>query len=94
MSLEVHIPAFRQKQNASNKQHKCEICEKVFKTQQTFKNHFRIVHDNKEEVITCNICTKTFKKQTELNNHIKRVHGGNKNYKCNFCSISFLYQDN
>ena len=57
MSLEVHNPTFPQKMNA-NIQHKCEICEMVFKTQKTFKNHFRIVHDNKRKackVIYCNI---------------------------------------
>ena len=56
MSIEVHIDTF-------HKQHKCEICERVVKTQNLQKKHVDIVHDNKAQnsIFMCNICTKTNK---------------------------------
>ena len=48
-------------QNSTMKKHKCEICEKVFKTQNIFENHFSNLHANEvTKIINCNICTKTF----------------------------------
>ena len=43
-SLEVHIARIHQN---VDKLHKCEICEKVFKTQNMLKKHFSTVHDDK-----------------------------------------------
>ena len=75
--------------NMKENRFKCEICEKSFKTQNTFMNHFNIVHDNKGKVITCNICTRNFQSQINLNIHIKTVHLSHKNYKCESCDKSF-----
>ena len=38
------------KDTISNEQHKCEICQKVFKTQKLQRKHFSTVHDNKGEL--------------------------------------------
>ncbi len=43
ISLEHHTVTIHQN---ANKKHKCEICEKVFKTKIILKNHFSTVHDN------------------------------------------------
>ena len=57
---------------SNDQQHKCEICENVFKTQNKLKQHFSSVHDtSKVKVFVCNICTKTFQSQVRLRNHIK-----------------------
>ena len=84
ISLEVHVATFHQNDN-----NKCEICEKVFKSQNIFKKHFRTVHGNKGKIITCNICTKTFQSQMQLNIHVKTVHGICEDYKCESCGKSF-----
>ena len=47
------------------KEHKCEICEMVFKTKMTFRKHFSTINDAKRGLITCNICTKTFPIQSD-----------------------------
>ena len=82
MSIEVHIDTF-------HKQHKCEICERVFKTQNVCKKHFDIMHRNKDKKIMCNICTKTFQDHGSLSSHIKVIHEGHKDYKCESCGKSF-----
>ena len=79
MSMDVHIATFHENVN------KCEICEKVFKTQKTLKNHFTTAHYGKVRIIACNICTKTFSTQSKLKIHIKTVHEGLKDYKCESC---------
>ena len=94
MSLEVPNSTIRQKKN-SNIQHKCEICEKVFKTQTTFKNHYRSVHDNTaDQMIACNICTKNFSTQDILNSHTKKVHGPKKIKKCESCGKTYPHVSN
>ena len=64
--------------NMSEKNFKCEICEKVFKTFKTFKKHFTSVHDNKGKLIVCNICRRNFETQISyictLHNHQLSVH--------------------
>ena len=82
---------------SANMQHKCEICEKVFKAQNKLKNHFSTVHDDRGKKITCNICTKTFHIQRILNIHIKTDHGGRKlrkDYKCESCGKSLSTAQN
>ena len=56
MSIEVHIDIF-------HKQHKCEICERIFKTRITYKRHFNIVHENKGQYLY-----KNFSKSWKLEN--------------------------
>ena len=82
MSIEVHIDIF-------HKQHKCEICERIFKTRITYKRHFNIVHENKGQKIICNICTKTFQNHGSLRTHVKMIHEGHKYHKCESCGKSF-----
>ena len=74
--------------------HKCDICEKVFKTQKTFKRHFSSVHNKIPKAFKCNICTKYFETQHALNLHIKGVHKGNKDHKCESCGKSFSVAPN
>ena len=52
--LEMELP-----RNVKEKNFKCEICHKVFKTKNILKKHFSNVHDNKGKI--CNICTKKIK---------------------------------
>ena len=71
------------------KEHKCEICEKEFSTEQKLKRHFLGVHDQNVKVYSCNICTKSFSKAQTLKQHIHSVHSGHKDYKCESCGKSF-----
>ena len=70
-SLNAHIASFHR---IAKKQHKCGICEKVFKTRQEFKRHFNAIHNNDVKLFSCNICKKSFQTQINLNSHIKDVH--------------------
>ena len=51
VSMQIHRATIH---NIANKKHKCEICEKDFKTQNTLRYHFTTIHYNKG--IHCNIC--------------------------------------
>ncbi len=72
-----------------NKNHICEICEKVYTTKKNLKNHFTAAHDENRKVFNCNICTKSFHKQNSLKVHTKTVHKSYKDYKCESCGKLF-----
>ena len=56
--------------NSNTKGHKCEICEKIYKTKISLKNHFNFVHNNVGKTFKCNICSKCYqsKRQLQLQN--------------------------
>ena len=67
---------------------KCEICEKEFKSKNSLKNHFNIVHKLLEKH-QCNICQKVFSILSQLTKHVKFVHENKKNHKCDSCGKAF-----
>ena len=52
--------------NSNMKGHKCEICEKFYKTKISFKNYFNFVHNNVGKTFKCNICSKPYQTEGQL----------------------------
>ena len=67
---------------------KCEICDKEFKTNNSLRSHFNIVH-NFVKKHQCNICQKAFKLHSQLTLHLKITHENKKLHKCDSCGKSF-----
>ena len=57
--------------------HKCQQCNKTFKTRNNLKNHIEEKHTNK-----CNACDKIFKTSCDLENHIEAKH---EEKTCTYC---------
>ena len=71
-------------------EHKCVICEKVYKTKVNLKNHYNQHHNNSGKLFFCNICTKSFQTERNLEFHNRSSHGGIRgNYSCQSCGKSF-----
>ena len=71
--------------NSNTKGHKCEICEKIYKTKISLKNHFNFVHNNVGKTFKCNIWSKCYQSKRQLQLHNMTYHEGQKNFKCEFC---------
>ena len=46
----------------TKQEHKCIICENVYKTKSNLTSHFNVVHNKSEngKVFPCNICARVF----------------------------------
>ncbi|CAH0403861.1 unnamed protein product [Chilo suppressalis] len=67
----------------------CEICKKVFTTQQKHKNHVNTVH-NMVKRFKCTICPERFSEYFRRQKHMVQQHGvAPLQYKCNVCDKSF-----
>lgn len=62
---------------------KCNICEKEFKTQISYKKHMKAHEDHQ-----CDECGKVFKDGSTFKAHLK-THSKTVNFLCNICGISF-----
>ena len=62
---------------------KCDICEKMFKRKDKWKNHIAI-HSGIRP-FECDICHKNFITKTKLNEHLRR-HNGEKRFSCLLCA--------
>ena len=69
--------------------HKCEICDKEFKSKQGLRRHFHSIHNEQKGKNKCNICEKTFLLQWQLSTHMKRMHENKKHHKCSSCGKRF-----
>ncbi|CAG4958691.1 unnamed protein product [Colias eurytheme] len=67
----------------------CEVCKKVFTTQQTHKNHVDTVHKMVKR-FKCPHCSERFSEYYSRQKHLVEVHDGPPlQYKCNVCDKSF-----
>ena len=57
------------------KEFKCEICEKLFKTKVSLRNHFNYIHNISGKAHKCNVCTTSFQTLSSLTSHVKSAHG-------------------
>ena len=80
---------FKMPDNEQAKRHKCEICDKDFKSKAILRAHFNHFHNQKQQSI-CDICNKGgFRNQSQLVLHMKSIHENKKEYKCNSCGKTF-----
>ena len=80
--------SINQIQNKRMKIHKCEICDKEFKSKNSLHTHIKRIHDEQKRKM-CNICLKAFSFESELSSHLKIVHENKKYHKCDSCDKSF-----
>lgn len=84
--LEKHSDLVRHSVIHMEKQFKCDVCDKRFKTQATTTRHMHFKHP---DVLPykCQICDKAFRVESHLSDHIN-VHLGQKKHKCEMCERS------
>ena len=81
---------------------KCIICNKIFKSTVTLKNHVAAVHVGKkknpegEKTFPCDICNITLATKPSKKRHLANVHGEifeqkDKNTKCKICKANFKF---
>ena len=83
------------KQGDSEKEHKCDQCDSVFRLLWQLNRHTRGVHTT-ELRKTCHDCGITFKHKESLDKHRKAKHSGQetKKQECNQCGKTFPYAKN
>ena len=87
-SIRIHM-----KTHASDEQHKCQKCDKVFTLGANLKRHIRSVHNN--EKIACEFCGVTYTTQFALKEHCAVAHTDNADrFQCPYCDklIKTQYQ--
>lgn len=67
-------------------EHKCEICEKIFKNNSGISRHLRLRH--KQKPFKCPICSKNYYYEPQFKKH-EQSH---KELKCEYCEENFLTQ--
>ena len=82
-ALQRHIQAV----HLGQRNFTCDTCGEGFVRQDQFRNHVRRNHENIQ--IQCQICAQTFATVENRNRHLRMVHGGQRNYKCVSCDMSF-----
>ena len=67
----------------------CQACNKVFKEEDSLKDHVIIVHA--EKVFTCQICNKSYISMSQLRRHDWRSH---REIECNICGENIQSREN
>ena len=76
------------------KKHKCDLCDKGFRSPGELKHHKAAVHGvgDVKKKHACDLCDKGFRSPAEIKRHQAAVHGVGdvqKNYTCDLCDKSF-----
>ena len=71
-----------------DKNHKCESCDKSFKSRKNLNMHIHTVHEGQKDY-KCESCSKSFTQGHNLKNHIQKIHEVGNYNKCEYCSKSF-----
>ncbi|XP_077298002.1 uncharacterized protein LOC143919443 isoform X2 [Arctopsyche grandis] len=75
----------------TNKEIKCNLCQKIYKNRYTYAKHMRIHNSTRE--YKCHLCHKVFLWKDNLNRHLTR-HKNEKPFMCNLCPKSFFLKEN
>ncbi|ODM91042.1 putative zinc finger protein [Orchesella cincta] len=73
--------------HSNERKHKCQRCDKLFKTKVYLNNHIKGVHI-KSQRYPCTFCGKTFGYQKTLSAH-KKIHLTEPPHKCNICGKAY-----
>ena len=65
----------------------CEVCCKVFTSENAIRNHRERVHSDKR--FACHLCDKVLKTREAIKKHIASIHTGERNYICKHCGKAF-----
>ena len=71
----------------TDKEIKCNICNKILSTPQSLRMHTQSIHEGRKDY-QCDVCSKQFYESSSLNRHQKFVHEKVKRERthiCNFC---------
>ncbi|XP_070505290.1 zinc finger protein 91-like [Chironomus tepperi] len=67
---------------------KCNVCESLHSTKETFRQHFMSKHvEEKNELFVCNACNRTFKTKELIFLHVRRNHRKLKNQPMKLISV-------
>ena len=67
---------------------KCQNCDQTFKSNNTLRNHLRVVHEGIKNHV-CDSCGKAFSSKPNLTSHITYVHKGVRECTCTICGNLF-----
>ena len=73
-----------------NKEFKCALCIKVFKSRNGLNCHTKAEHLQVNH--QCEFCDKKFKYEVTLKNHIVRKHSKNETIICDFCPFTCFFK--
>lgn len=68
---------------------KCEICDKGFKSRNTWKRHMRAHFD--PSPFACEVCKRRFGREHDMHRHTLRMHSGERQYQCDLCPSKFAW---
>jgi len=90
-AYETHMLLVRH-QRENHTEFTCELCNKVFSTSQSLKQHKQQSHviENKE-LFSCAECGKSFTKKNNLKTHIRSAHEG-VTFDCEVCGSKFKHK--
>uniref|UniRef100_A0A336L7V4 CSON006287 protein n=1 Tax=Culicoides sonorensis TaxID=179676 RepID=A0A336L7V4_CULSO len=87
--LQLHIKATHV-ERAARELIVCRFCNRKYESVEEMKKHEENhKHDGKIRPYVCNECGKCYTNEMTLKNHIKQ-HLGIRNYRCNFCEMTFV----
>ena len=88
-NLRVHINAVHERMKLI----KCDVCGKLFSTNQKLVRHKNGVH-LKIKIFECKLCGKKFPQEINLKNHTQSVHAVKELHKCKICDKVFSLKAN
>ncbi|CRK92778.1 CLUMA_CG006267, isoform A [Clunio marinus] len=86
-----YLLARHMKCHSEDRPHKCNVCERGFKTVASLTNHaHKMIHSVGEKpVFQCELCPTTCGRKTDLRIHVQKLHTSDVPIKCRRCDNEF-----
>ena len=65
---------------------KCDLCDKIYTHHESYKSHFKLVHNGNFTPLKCDLCDYKAKTKGQLKTHVNGVHLKSKHHQCHLCS--------